>query len=48
VAQPAFAKALEYRGALPAAGSAENWGAFYASKYKRRKELAERLGIPVQ
>jgi tripartite-type tricarboxylate transporter receptor subunit TctC len=48
VAQPAFAKVLENFGAVPAAGTAEEWGAFYAREYTIRKELAERLGIPVQ
>jgi tripartite-type tricarboxylate transporter receptor subunit TctC len=48
VAQPAFAKVLDNLGALPAGGSAEDWGAFYSREYKTRKELAERLGIPVQ
>jgi tripartite-type tricarboxylate transporter receptor subunit TctC len=48
VKQPAFAKVLETFGALAASGTAEEWGAFYASEYKNRKALAEKLGIPVQ
>lgn len=48
IAQSAYARVLDTLGALPAGGSAEQWGAFYASEYKSRKELAERLGIPVQ
>jgi tripartite-type tricarboxylate transporter receptor subunit TctC len=48
VRQPGFAKVLENLGALPGYGTAEEWGAFYASEYKNRKALAEKLGIPVQ
>ncbi|MGL4637006.1 MAG: Bug family tripartite tricarboxylate transporter substrate binding protein [Beijerinckiaceae bacterium] len=48
VRQPAFAKVLETFGAVAASGTAEEWGTFYASEYKNRKALAERLGIPVQ
>jgi tripartite-type tricarboxylate transporter receptor subunit TctC len=48
VMQPAFKKVLESLGALPGSGTAEEWGAFYASEYKNRKALAEKLAIPVQ
>jgi len=48
VRQPNFAKVLDNLGALPGYGTAEEWGAFYASEYQNRKALAEKLAIPVQ
>jgi tripartite-type tricarboxylate transporter receptor subunit TctC len=46
VRQPAFARVLENLRALAASGTADEWGAFYASEYKHWKELAEKIVFP--